>query len=193
MYEFEKDLMPGETILYKGKPVPGKAKKNVGGLLVFVILCILIILVWAVVNKFGDDAYIMNAKTFFLGLIFMCGLGICQNIYNVFFKNNKIKDEYYCITNLRVMKYNKKKNKLVFGHIENYDLVFIDNKKGKYGDLCMQKDMSKQELTMETIMQQDPEDVRYILFSSIENPERVKKIFKEASKKLGKNIEEVIE
>ena len=112
MYEFEKDLMLGETILYEGKPVPGKAKKNVGGLLVFVILCILIILVWAVVNKFGDDAYIMNAKPFFLGLIFMCGLGICQNIYNVFFKNNKIKDEYYCITNLRVMKYNKKKNKL---------------------------------------------------------------------------------
>ena len=120
-------------------------------------------------------------------------LCICQIIYNVFLKNNKIKDEYYCITNLRVMKYNKKKNKLVSGHIENYDLVFIDNKKGKYGDLCMQKDMSKQELTMETIMQQDPEDVRYILFSSIENPERVKKIFKEASKKLGKNVEEVIE
>ena len=27
MYEFEKDLMLGETILYKGKPVPGKVKK----------------------------------------------------------------------------------------------------------------------------------------------------------------------
>lgn len=190
MYEFEKDLMLGETILYKGKPVPGKAKKNVGGLLVFVILCILIILVWAVVNKFGDDAYIMNAKPFFLGLIFMCGLGICQNIYNVFFKNNKIKDEYYCITNLRVMKYNKKKNKLVFGYIENYDLVFIDNEKGKYGDLCMQKDMFKDDLIMET-MQQDPEDMTCIIFSSIENPEHVKEIFKGAAKKLEKDIKDI--
>ena len=27
MYEFEKDLILGETILYKGKPVPGKVKK----------------------------------------------------------------------------------------------------------------------------------------------------------------------
>ncbi len=190
MYEFGKDLMLGETILYEGKPVPGKAKKNVGGLLVFVILCILIILVWAVVNKFGDDAYIMNAKPFFLGLIFMCGLGICQNIYNVFFKNNKIKDEYYCITNLRVMKYNKKKNKLVFGYIENYDLVFIDNEKGKYGDLCMQKDMFKDDLIMET-MQQDPEDMTRIIFSSIENPEHVKEIFKGAAKKIEKDIKDI--
>ena len=195
MYEFEKDLMPGETILYKGKPVPGKSEKNVGGLLVFVILCILflVLLVWSVVNNVGDGANIMNVIPFFLVLIFMCGIGIYQIIYNVFLKNNKIKDEYYCITNLRVMKYDQKKNELVSGHIENYDLVFIDNKKGKYGDLCMQKDMSKQELTMETIMQQDPEDMTCIIFSSIENPERVKKIFKEASKKLGKNVEEVVE
>ena len=42
-------------------------------------------------------------------------------------------------------------------------------------------------------MQQDPEDMTCIIFSSIENPERVKKIFKEASKKLGKNVEEVVE
>ncbi len=148
---------------------------------------------WSVVNNVGDGANIMNAIPFFLVLIFMCGIGIYQIIYNIFLKNNKIKDEYYCITNLRVMKYDQKKNELVSGHIENYDLVFIDNKKGKYGDLCMQKDMSKQELTMETIMQQDPEDVRYIFFSSIENPEHVKEIFKGAAKKLEKDIEDITE
>ena len=117
-------------------------------------------------------------------------LCICQIIYNVFLKNNKIKDEYYCITNLRVMKYNKKKNKLVSGYIENYVLVFIDNENGKYGDLCMQKDMFKDDLIMET-MQQDPEDMTCIIFSSIENPEHVKEIFKGAAKKLEKDIKDI--
>ena len=96
------------------------------------------------------------------------------------------------ITDLRVMKYNKKKNKLVFGYIENYDLVFIDNEKGKYGDLCMQKDMFKDDLIMET-MHQNPEDMTCIIFNSIENPEHVKEIFKGAAKKLEKDIEDITE
>ena len=200
MYEFEKDLILGETILYEGKPVPDKVKKNVVGLLFATIICIffVIFLIMLKIEKVGyaanNDIVSIFKETMLLLVSTTIGvLCIRQIIYNVFLKNNKIKDEYYCITNLRVMKYNKKKNELVFGYIENYDLVGIENENDIYGDLFMQKDMSKHDLTIGSIMQQNPEDMTCIIFSSIENPEHVKEIFKGAAKKLEKDLEDITE
>ena len=56
MYNFEKELIRDEKIIYQGSPVPGKGAKNIGGLLFVFLFCLglQILMIWSLVAKVGD-------------------------------------------------------------------------------------------------------------------------------------------
>lgn len=203
MYNFQNNLLSDEKILYEGKPVPGKGGKNIGGFIFLIcfVLLIQILLIWSVTTKTGDGAEGMSLGfiiIFLVSLLFL-GLGVYGLLYNLVLKKKKVEDEFYCLTNMRAMKYNFKKNELVFGYLTYYDDIHCDNVKNNFGDLYMGILMDE-ESTGDTaqallklkdmMMNPNPENMPYINFESIENPYKVMEIAKNAKKEILQKINE---
>lgn len=87
------------------------------------------------------------------------------------------------------MKYEAKKNKLVFGYLEYYDDIHCSNVTGNYGDLYMGIVMEEEnnDSAIETLVNikdilinPNPENMPVIIFESIKNPSKIMKLAKEA-------------
>lgn len=197
MYDFQSKLLAGEKILYEGKPVPGKGEKNISGFIFLICLSLVfqVIMILSVVTKTGDGAEGVDLSfiIIFLTITLFLGLGIYGLVYNLFLKKKKVQDDFYCLTNMRAMKYESNKDKLVFGYLENYDEIHCDNVKDNYGDLYMSINMEKNSSgdaaqtllnLKDAMMNPNPENMSFLNFESIENPRKVMKIAKEARKEI---------
>ncbi len=197
MYNFSQHLMADEKILYQGRSVPGKGGKAVGGLvfLIFFALAIQGLMIWSVITKTGDGANGINLSfiVIFLAVTLFLGLGVYGLFYNLVLKKKVVADDFYCLTNMRAMKYEMKKNKLVFGYLAYYDEMRCDNVKDNFGDFYMgivfndeYTDDSLQTIAQlkNIIMNPNPENMPFINFESIENPYQVMKLAKEAKQNI---------
>lgn len=189
MYNFKEHLQEDEKILYEGRPVPGAGSKSIGGL-IFVIcfaLGIQALMIWSVVTKTGDGAEGVNLGFIIMFLVatLFLGIGVYGLVYNLFLKKRQVADDFYCLTNIRAMKYEAKKDKLVFGYLEYYDDIYCSNVKNKYGDLYMGIVMDDSNSTsahtlVNLMTNPNPENMPFISFESIENPHKVMKLAKSA-------------
>ena len=199
VYNFKEHLINDEEILYEGRPVPGKGNKQVWGYLfgIAFIGLMLVLLIW---NLSKDT----NGLDFKYILFFtICGgfllLFIWGLIYDLFIKKRAVSDDYYCLTNKRVLKYERKKDRLVFGYLKNYKTIQSEKVKNHFGDVRFEMDLSTQynsdtitpqELAeiKNMILHPDPNNMPSILFESIENPDHVKILAREARDKILNNV-----
>ena len=197
MYDFKQHLRDGEEILYEGRPHAGKGSKNIGGELFIIGFCVLIlaILILSIVYKIGDGANGVNgtAIVFFAVIGFFVAICLWGAIYKLFIKKRAVADDYFCITNKRVMKYQSKKDELVYGDINKYKLISCDNEKDGYGDITMSIDAHEQGIDegdmasmidlKNMLLHPDKEDMPQITFECVEKPRDLKKLIKEQQKK----------
>lgn len=195
MYDLKKCLDNDEKILYEGKSFPGKGSKSIKGSLLLILFIGLVqgLMIWSVVTGTGDGAYgisfpfiMIMATTLLFDVI-----AIYNIIYLLFLKKRLVSDDYYCITNKRVFKYESKKDKLVYGYLASYEEIKILNEKDGYGDLYMgiilKENSSKEErmkVVKEHMLQSSSKPVPIIVFESIENPSGVVQIVQNARKEL---------
>ncbi len=191
MYDFSSNLLENEEILYQGRPVPGKGSKSIGGL-IFVIcfsLVTQIILIWSVITKTGDG-FDMGFIVIFLAAAVFEYVGISGIYYNLVKKKKEVADDFYCLTNMRAMKYEEKENKLVFGYLSHYDDIRCDNVKDNFGDVYMgiiikeekNDDLQKLSSIKDLMTNPDPLNMPFITFESIENPYRVMNLVQDAKR-----------
>lgn len=193
MYNFEKLLYPNEKILYQGRSFPGKGKKNIIGLLIGEALMIFteVILIYQL-TQFLDPKSLLLAFVFFI-MILIFGYGI---LYELFIKKIVIADDEYCLTNQRAFKYESKTGNLVYGYLNNYRSIRAINVKDNFGDVRMEmiyKNGNDTNFTKEDIVEiknlmlhPNEENMPYMLFESVENPEEIVKLVIEARKELQK-------
>lgn len=191
-FDFNSCLLQDEKILYQGRPTPGKGDKQVGGSLVVICFSLLWLglLIWSLVTKTGDGANgISLTYIIFIALgLLLFGLGIYSLVYNLYLKKKNVSDDFYCLTNMRAIKYESSKNKLVFGYLASYNNIVCENVKDNYGDLSMSIDISNEIdendpdlLKLKDMMlNPNPENMPFVVFQSIENPEKVCQIAKNA-------------
>jgi len=203
MYNFSSHLLADEKILYQGQPVPGKGGKGVGGL-VFLIcfaLAIQIAMIWSVVTGTGDGANGINLSFIIIFLVatLFLGLGVYGLFYNLVLKKKQVADDFYCLTNMRAMKYEAKKNKLVFGYLAYYDDIHCSNVKDNFGDVYMGIVMDEESTddasqTLSTLkdlmMNPNPENMPFLNFESIEHPYKVMNLAKEAKQNILQKVEQ---
>lgn len=187
MYDFNSILKEGETILYQGRPEPGKGDKSIGGE-IFVVVFMLImegLIIWAAT----DDGIDLNVIIVFSVALFFQGICIYSILYKCFLKKYKVADDHYCITNKRVIKYEEKENKLVYGYVMNYAQVEVVNVKKGYGDVQMNVVLANEEEDLEGVsvgefknimLNSNPENMPLMIFESVQNPRQVARIVKEA-------------
>lgn len=199
MFDFSKYLKEDEEILYQGKPTPvsGKGNSNNQGLIFLILYClaIQIILILSIVYKIGDGANGINFSfiVIFLVILLFELLGIYGLLDNLFLKKKRLVGIYYCVTNKRVLEYEQKKDKLVYGYLINYEEIKCANMKNGYGDLCMSAKLDKEgDLSMmevkDIILHPNYENMPSIIFESIKSPKEVSKIVINARKNLLEQI-----
>lgn len=183
MYNFSNHLLEGEKILYQGQPVPGKGSKSVGGSLLLICMGLIV----------GIGSLV--SIVFFLVAALFLGLGVYVLVYNLILKQKRIADDFYCLTNMRVMKYESKKNKLVFGYLAYYDEIRCNNVKDNFGDLYMGMVINESsflktiEYTKKSLTDPDPENMPCITFESIESPYKVEKFVCTAKEELLRKVD----
>lgn len=199
-FDFNSCLLDDEKILYQGRPTPGEGGKQVGGSLVVICfsLFMLGLLIWSLVTKTGDGANGINLTyiIIFAVVLLFLGLGIYSLIYNLFLKKRLVADDFYCITNMRALKYESGKNKLVFGYLACYNNIGCENIKNNYGDLSMAievdddagEDAASLLQVKDMLLHPDPENMPFLVFQSIENPEAVCQIAIKARDEVMKNV-----
>ena len=203
MYNFSSHLFADEKILYQGQPVPGKGDKGVGGLIFLIcfVLSIQIFMILSVINEIGDGANGIDSEFIFIFLIatFFLVIGIYGLFYNLVLKKKEVADDFYCLTNMRAMKYEAKKNKLVFGYLAYYDDIHCGNVKDNFGDVYMgividersTNDVSQALLTVkDVLMNPNPENMPFLNFKSIEDPYKVKNLAKEERQNFLQKLEQ---
>lgn len=189
MYNFEEHLLENEKILYQGRPVPGKGGKGVLGFIFIILFCLIIqgILIWSIVFKVGDGANGLSPTYIMVSLILLViiGIAIREIYYDLFKKKKDIADEFYCITNLRVLKYKEKDNNLVFGYLDKYDSISYGSVKDGFGDVYFEplieedekpKNIVELKKFMNCIKTKNYNGTPYIVFASIEKPFEVIKL-----------------
>lgn len=190
--DFSKYLQNDEKIIQELRPSYGKGSTNKNTKAISIILIIILIIhisVTALIMSSDDKSPIVIITITFL--LFEV-LSISGLIYNIFIKKKVIQDDYYCITNKRVFKYDLKKDKLVFGYIINYTFD-IRNEKDKAGDLYMQVDLSSLNnsndmkivsITKNILMHPNPTNRPFICFECIEDVNDVYKTILNLQKEL---------
>lgn len=188
MYDFSEYLDKDEKILIKGKSYP---EKNAAKLAPIIIILILFIISLIYIIK--EDPYnidLIFTIGFFIAIIFIGA------IYEIFVAPKNIKDNYFCVTNERILIYDKKSDYFAYGYLENYDVVeAIENSPG-YGDISLYNspEIKKniidnavvQAKHLQDLAEPNSENMPHIFLASIKNPKKVEKIILKAQKELMK-------
>lgn len=181
MYNFEKELFNHEKVICLGQSFPGKGGKNIGGALLIILfmLCIQGLMVWSLNGGIGDGEHGINLSYIILFLVTLLfdGIAVFVLIYNIFIKGRKINGDCFCLTNFRLLKYESKNNRVIYGYLENYDDIHCDSVKNGYGNLYIGsiynltddkgKDLKN---ILEVAFNSDTENVPYIWLESVKQP-----------------------
>lgn len=193
MYNFKMHLRDEEEILYESKAEPNKGTKNIDGIILVFILSLIImsLLILSIKFKIGNGANEINLDwiIIFLGTLFFILLSLNILIYQLFLKKKIIADNEYCLTNLRIFKYESKKDNLIILNLADFDKIVSQNCKDGYGDVLFYKEK------IDNITPTNLEDfkefiksekINSISFESIKNPRKIVKLAKEHKENLKK-------
>ena len=186
----ESILMDGEEVLWQGKGVPNKTRKNTLTFSIFII--IFIVLLFVIISSIGKNGNgLITGLVFivvFLLFIAIFGYGI---FYNCFIKNKKIQSEIYYLTNKRAIIYDSEAVEFSYGFLEKFEEICVDNQSGSFGDINMSieyketGDSKKDGVNIAKLMfKPDKTDMPVISFKSIEKPRKIIKLIREAKKNL---------
>lgn len=182
MFNFSQYLQDGEQILYQGKSSFNKGSVFFKIVCSIIILCAIIIftfVTWIEIKVVDIDFF--NLFVIFLVTILFLTVGI--SIFRFYFRRKKenVRNVFFCITNIRIMKYASRENKLYSGYLKLYDDIHCYNKKNNYGDLyfgnILNNKLSDSTVVSEK-MNTNQNNVPCIILESIENPELVLNIVK---------------
>jgi len=188
MYNFNQILLENEEILYQGKSVPGKGKNNIIVIEAFIIIFFSVLPITIFFKELVASSWsILIFISILLGLF--CAIHCI--IYTLFLKDKVTSSYQYCLTNLRILRYNNKKKILTHGFINEYIDIFISSTKDNYGDVIFSKYTHidvENDITNDTdrdayIIESDKINT-YILFESVENPHYIKKLALEIREKI---------
>src|SRR5574344_1408913 len=188
-YNFRPYLMQGEKKLYEARPVIQKkfSKYNLVGYIVSLIVLSYILFMLLVMN----DYISIGVPIVIIFIIII----ICSLFYTLFFKNKKISDDFYCLTNIIDLKYEYRKKKLICGYLKNYATIKIHSVVGECGDLTFEIKISESvrqgsSNIFSLMSNPNPNNMPVITFESIKDPISVKNIVIQA-KSLLENVEEI--
>ena len=190
MYDFKQHLLECEEILYEGIPYPNKGRKNLVGLLFS--------LIFMVTAKLLLNYYNMLDILSIAIILFIDAVIINSIVYVLFFKKYTVKDDCYCLTNKRALKYEKRKDKLTCGYLVNYGKIYTIHKRDNYGDVYMEivyretgdRVIDALELK-DLITSSNSRNMPFMKFECIEDPDKVVSIAIEAKKALNEELEKL--
>lgn len=191
MFDFNKVLTENEEIIYKAQPVAGKGDKSIKGPIfgiLFIFVCQLL-LVLSLVFKIGDGENGINLSfiIIFAVTLLFDGILLYSIIYNLFIKQKSVSDDYFCITNKRVLKYQDRKQELQFGYLYYYASIEISNEKDGFGDITFTSNQIEEEEILSIMFKPNKENMPSITFESVANPKEVVDIARKARKDLISN------
>ena len=206
MYDFNKHLEQDEEILWTGQGRGGGNSKSIIGELIalammgffFMFLLADSIVTVELAEPFDDigiPGVFWNFGTLIplvlLGLLML--LMVWSIVYKLFLKKKVVVNNFYCITNKRLLKYDAKKEELVCGYIVNYGLISCFNEADGHGDIQVQIN-ARQQMGSDVdnlsdaidlknmIMHPNKENMPTMLFESVENPRELVKLIKKQNK-----------
>lgn len=199
MYDFSSKLLGEEKILWQGQAVPGKGDRSIGGLIVYLVVCLsMCALIFLASTDEDKGNFLWWIFVLHMGLFVFIGIYcICDQLW---LKDKHIKGRSYCLTNMRAMSYDSKKDALLIGYLENFDIIMTDNVAGGYGDLIFSWDFDKRTFYSrkaglefaKAVLNRDFNNIHIISFSSIQHPGKVKKMAIEAKKELMQSAKQQI-
>lgn len=204
MYDFEKILYENEKILYEGISFPEKGDKNLKGILLLSGFSVLVqfLLIWSSTNKDGTGDINISFIIIYLCSLSFLVLAIYLFINNLFLRKINLRGNCFCITNKRVIKYEKKKDKITYGYLVNYNIIECYQIKNGYGDLHFQVNLENKVSTGDIKLLKElknialypnPENMPHLEFEGIENPENVRNLAINARNEVLKNIKSIEE
>ncbi len=190
-FNFKNELLIGEEIIYEGKPNLSKGNKNIVKEILFIVFILIVQIFIIFSSQIGNNPEANTNELYFaIGIFGVFQILLIHGIlYKVYLKNKIIKNNQYCVTNSRILKYIGNKKRLVSGNIKEYELITILNitKDNKFGDLQIAKNWAEnipnnkkeQVNSLKTYISTDhTQDQLGFIFESIENPREVEKIIK---------------
>ena len=204
MYDFEKILYENEKILYKGISFPEKGDKNLKGILLLSGFSVLVqfLLIWSTINKDRTGDINISFIIIYLFSLSFLVLAIYLFINNFFLRKINLRGNCFGITNKRVVKYEKKKDKITFGYLVNYNIIECHQIKNGYGDLHFQVNLENKVSTDDIRLLKElknialypnPENMPHLEFEGIENPENVRNLAINARNEVLKNTKSIEE
>lgn len=196
MYDFSMNLTSDEQILYQGNSVSTTVTRNIGGYIFLMLFSLGLesLLIWSVVTGSGDGANGINGNFILFTIIIMLFFagGVYGLIYDLFLKKNLVRGKLFCITNKRVLSYDVRKGKLVFGYLENYEKIVINSLQNNIGDIVFSiaeekvnsNSISDLKTVKDLMLNPDPENMPILQLQSVQNPEEVKQIAEQARNEL---------
>ena len=184
MFDFNTVLTDNETIIYQGKPIPGKGKFNIKktlSALLFLIFIEIAILITQE-NIFDNLLFIIIILIFILALLQAMK-------YNTIIRNKIAKENLYCMTNFRVLQYNTKENKLYYGYLARFSIIEIFNENNGYGDVSFSVNLKTEtgdKFSLKKIkkLSKDRTNMLEITFLCIKDPKEIVKLAEAAREKL---------
>lgn len=180
-------LLPNEQILYKGAAVPKKSSKNILGSVVILIYLISLLLALIDINTFNFIGLIMQNVIIIVIVCLILVVTICNLIYTLFLKNNKINNQQYFITNQRAIIYSKKNTEYKIGYLNEFDDFVVNNEKNNIGDVYMKSIPESNYNLFKHLFKPDKNNMSVIVFEAVENPHQILEMVKTQRIKLNPN------
>lgn len=191
MYNFDKELIKGEKIIYTGRSISGK-----GGSKAFFYLIMLgvFIGIFIFLNVFlYEEAFaVVFVKNLLLNIVLLVMIIfiIFLIINREVLKDRRVKNDSFCITNMRVIHHDYKSNNITYGYLDKFNSIHKDFVKDNYGDVRLiyqeqglcdpEHDLIEMKYSYE---ETNPEKL-VIVLEKIENIDEVVKIISEQMKKI---------
>src|SRR5574344_455266 len=171
MYDFNKNLEINEHIVYEGKKYSEQNKKVIYVCLALFAFSIILVIIRT--NQVLDNADIGFEKlfsTYCLPLTIDISFSIflfIKIISDIIKVKNSSSDKFYCITDKRILYYDRIQQSFKSGYLINYDNIKYNKFDNNRGDITM---------IMSHPTVGDTTNSPCIVFEDIDNPENVRKI-----------------
>lgn len=191
-FDFNSILGYDEEILYQAKSLSIKGNRSFAGNIIVAVFCIIVFLLmfFSIKYKIGDgaDGLSLTAIVIFLVDFLFFGIVTWDMLYRLFIKNLMAKDDFCCITNQRILKYEYRTGKLTSVNIADVDTFTTDNCYHGYGDAFFYKKVDHGELDVkETVkfgINIAKNSSNNITFLNVKNPKKAVGIVKQKHESL---------
>lgn len=180
MYNYEKELIKGEKIIYQGKSVVGRGGTKLPFLIIMLIIFIgLFIYLNVFLFELSKGAFFQT-----LGINIILLLSIVIIIYMIIdheiLKKHRIKNDTFCITDRRVILHDYKTDNTTYGYLDKFNVIHTDYVKDNCGDIRLTyKDEENNLIEMQYAYEETNPEKLILILEQVENVEEVVTILNE--------------